>query len=144
MRDSTWNALEQKFAAFPFLRGTGASTDEVDEVSRILARPLPQDYREFLRRYGAAIVGAYPIFGVREVEPLGTSWSVIKMNDHFRKINWSGVTEWVIFSNDLAGNPYGFDDDGSVWISDEEFGEISRVYDDFEQFLRDQCLKLQG
>ncbi|MFA6958486.1 MAG: SMI1/KNR4 family protein [Thermoanaerobaculia bacterium] len=142
MTDDTWNALDSDFAEFPSLRSGGASQSEIDLAAQEIGLPFPRDYEEFLRRYGAAMVGSYPIFGLRQVEAMGTCWSVVQMNEHFKKMNWPGTNDWVIFTNDLGGNPLGFDRRGRVSISDTDFGEISEISTSFEEFLRKKCLKL--
>lgn len=140
MRDDTWSVLEEEFANLPILRGGVVPLTEVEAASATLGLAFPQDYSEFLHRFGAAMVGAYPIFGLRAVEPMGSFWSVTEVNRHFRADGWPGVGDWVIVSMDQAGNPVGITKDGEVWISDH--GKTAVIAPDFEQFLRTEALGL--
>jgi len=138
---STWEHLEAEFRRFPILKGQPASAEEVEKTASVLGLPFPDDYRDFLLRYGAAIVGPYPIFGLRPVEPMGNDWSVVEINRRLREDRWPGIDEWLIISQDHAGNPMGFASDGQVWISDH--GHLSVIAKDFEAFILGS-LKLSG
>lgn len=140
MRDDTWSALEGQFARHPFLRGGPVRPEEIDDASAALQVSFPEDYREFLLRHGGAIVGRYPVFGLRPTEPMGNEWSVVEVNQRYRTDRWPGVDDWLIVSVDHAGNPMGIDADGRVWVSDHDFGGISPIADNFEHFLRKECL----
>jgi len=139
MHERTWIALGRSFEKFPELRGGRVSWDEIDVAARSVGLSFPEDYREFLHRYGAGIVGPYPIFGLCPVEAMGTAWSVVERNRRYRDQRWPGVDDWVIFSNDHAGNPFGFAPNGAVWISDHDFGDIKEIAADFEGFLIRIC-----
>lgn len=141
MSPSTWERLETEFRQFPILRGQPASVEEISTAEAALGLSFPDEYRDFLLRYGAAIVGPYPIFGVRPVEPMGHDWSVVGMNQRFRADRWAGVDEWLIISQDHAGNPMGVAPDGQVWISDH--GHLSVIAEDFETFIL-KILRLAG
>jgi SMI1 / KNR4 family (SUKH-1) len=140
VRDDTWAALESQFARHPFLRGGRVPQEEIDAAIAALQVPFPDDYREFLLRYGGAIVGPYPVFGLRPVEPMGNEWSVLEVNRRYRRERWRGVDDWLIVSVDHAGNPMGIAEDGRVWVSDHDFGDIAPIADSFEHFLQKECL----
>ncbi len=107
------------------------------------ASPFASDYREFVRRYGGAVVGPYPIFGLRRAEPMGTNeGSVVEITRRFHQKRWPGTEAWVVFSLDHAGNPIGMDKDGKVWISDHDAGAVQLLAPTFEEYLRRRCLKL--
>lgn len=142
MTDDTWTRLEAAFVRFPTLKAEPVPAAEVGAASATLRLPFPLDYREFLERYGAAIVGPFPIFGLRPVEPMGNEWSVVDVNRRYRVDNWPGVENWLVVSADHSGNPIGIDGDGRLWISDHDLGGISPVGDDFEDFLRRKCLDI--
>jgi hypothetical protein len=116
---------------------------EVTAASATMRLSFPADYSEFLERYGAALVGPFPIFGLRAVEAMGNEWSVVEVNRRYRADNWPGVQNWLVVSADHSGNPMGIDRDGRVWISDHDLGGISPVGDDFEDFLRKKCLDIR-
>ena len=89
-------------------------------------------------------MGAYPIFGLRPVEAMGSPWSVVEVNREFRAQNWPGVEEWVVISRDHAGNPLGLAGNGAVFVSDHDFGGITAVSPTFEEFIAEECLKLSS
>ena len=109
MKADTWTELDEKFERYPFLRGGSVERAEVDAASAAVGLAFPEDYREFLLRHGSAIVGAYPVFGIRAIEAMGDEWSVVELNRRFRSDRWPGVEGWLIFSADHAGNPIGID-----------------------------------
>jgi len=143
MMAATWDLLDAEFERFPVLRGAADTTrTEIDRASREIGIAFQQDYAEFVRRYGAAIVGAYPIFGLRKVDAMGLMWSVIDANLEYRSKLWPGINEWLIVSSDLAGNPVGISRDESIWLSDHDFGDIVPIAESFEGFVRKYCLKV--
>src|SRR5688500_5092457 len=111
MKDTTWNALDAHFAKYPTLKSDGVPDADLTQASEQIGRELPAEYREFVARYGGAVVGAYPVFGLRPVEALGNDWSVTEMNRVFRSQQWDGVDDWVIVSMDHSGNPIGIGPD---------------------------------
>jgi hypothetical protein len=70
--------------------------------------------------------------------------SAIDVTTRFREQGWNGVENWLVISEDHAGNPIGLDKDGRIWISDHDFGRITLVAASFEEYLRKQCLKLSS
>ncbi len=142
MNADTWAALDSQFSRYPFLRGGRAAQAEIDAASAAVGTPFPEDYREFLARHGAAIVGPYPVFGLRPVEAMGNEWSVVEVNSRYRADRWPGVDGWLIVSADHAGNPIGIANDGRVWVSDHDSRAVAAVADSFEHFLRRECLAL--
>jgi hypothetical protein len=53
-----------------------------------------------------------------------------------------GNPNWLIISEDHAGNSVGLADDGKVYVWDHDFGQIVQIADGFEDYLRKKCLKL--
>jgi len=144
MKTDTWKRLDEERDEFSIMFAEDVpSEEEVDAGSAEIGMPFPPDYRDFLLRYGGAMVGAYPIFGFREAEVMGkTSWSVVDMTKRFRSFAIEGTSGWIVFSEDHAGNPIGMDADGKVWIFDHDFGGIAELTADFEEYLRKRCLKV--
>src|SRR4051794_34532366 len=114
MRQDTIARLDAEFAEFPIMRADGApSQAEIAQAEQQIGVPFDEDYREFLLRYGGAMVGPYPIFGLRTVEVMGTDhWSVLDVTRHYRSDGVPGVERWVVISEDHAGNPVGMDAEG--------------------------------
>jgi hypothetical protein len=134
--------LDRMFAEFPTMRANEVPQPiEIDAAAEALGVRFPDSYRDFLLRYGGAIVGPYPIYGLRPVETMGAWWSVKTVTEDFRSQGVNALLNWVIFSGDHAGNPIGFDAQGEVWIYDHDFGGVTALHPDFESYLRDTCLK---
>jgi hypothetical protein len=143
MRQDTIKALENMLSDAPIMRADGVPSDmEIAEASNRLGIAFPITYIEFLRSFGGAMVGPYPVFGLRPVEVLENErWSVVDVTEATR-VSLDVAKAWVVFSEDHSGNPIGFDASGVVEIYDYDFGGISRIADDFEGYLRSQCLKI--
>jgi hypothetical protein len=58
MKKSTWRALDDLYAKFPSLQAGGAPQREIDAAGVELGVVLPEEYQDFLRRYGGGIVGS--------------------------------------------------------------------------------------
>jgi hypothetical protein len=146
MNRETITRLTDKLSESPILRADSLpSAAEIDDASSEIGVPFSADYRDFLLTFGAAMVGPYPIYGLRPVEVMGDdSWSVVAMTKQFREDNVPEANEWVIVSADHAGNPVGMDRDGVIWIHDHDFGGVARVAKNFEDYVRVRCLGLEG
>ena len=141
MSEETWQLLDALFQRHPVLVAGPAPVEEVNAATALLGMPLPVDLREFICRYGGAMVGAYPILGVRQAEVMGEgAWSIVEVNRRYQSEGWPHVSEWLVFTIDLAGNPVGLAPDGTVWEYDHDFGGVSRVAQSFEGFLREEAL----
>lgn len=115
------------------------SEDEIFEAARILCCTFDPSYIEFLQRYGGAMVGSLPIYGLRPVNVMGNRWSVVDVTQWFRHEGWPGVSEWYVISEDGFGNPIGIAPDGQVMIADHDVGQLSVLTSNFEEFLVKQC-----
>jgi hypothetical protein len=144
MTNDTIERLNAEFAesAILYAESTPSAT-EVAEASREIGVPFSADYCEFLTAYGAAMVGPYPIFGLRPVAVMGNRrWSVVDVTREYRRNRLPSSDDWAIISEDHAGNPVGMDREGVIWIHDHDFGGIARIANDFEEYIRVHCLKL--
>lgn len=147
MTPDTLMRLEHEFSEFPIMRAQSVpNAEEVEKASRTIGIPFTDDYRGFLLRYGGAVVGPYPIFGLRPCEARDNAWSVLDMTKRYRvdyeQAGIDCVSQWVVFSEDHAGNPVGFDATGEVWIFDHDFGGLHHEAPSFEAYLRHKCLGL--
>lgn len=143
MNPRTSERLEQQFATLPITVASEVpSEDEITASALAIGCSFHEDYVDFLRRYGGAMVGSLPVFGLRPVEVMGNDWwSVVELTRRFREQGWPGVNEWYVISDDGFGNPIGVARDGRVMISDHNFGGVSVLATDFEDFLLHHCLK---
>lgn len=143
MTPDTINRLNTELASSPILIAKSLPTElEIEKAAQELGIPFTNDYVEFLQKFGGAVVGAFPIFGLRPVPVMGKSWSVLEMTNWYRQQSIPEANKWVVFSEDHAGNPVGFDESGVVWTYDHDFGGTTRLMNSFEDYLRKRCLKI--
>lgn len=115
--------------------------NEIEQAAKELGIPFPNDYNEFLQTFGGAMVGPYPFFGLRPVPVMGRNWSVVEMTKCYRQQSIPEAAHWVVFSEDHAGNPIGFDSNEGIWIFDHDFGGVTRLANSFEDYLLNHCLR---
>lgn len=138
MSASVWTRLNEYFVRYPSMRGTGVSDETIEAAEHDLGREFSPSYREFLRRHGAAMLGAQPVLGLSPLDVLGADWwDAVRVTRHFWDDAWLGTADWYIISTDGAGNPIGVDEGGRVWISDHDGGGIERIADSFVEWLHD-------
>ena len=145
MMTETLNRILEKFQKRRTFWAGPVDRKEVEEVFKSMGRSGDEDYIDFVSRFGGGYVGTYPIYGLKLAESMGTvdkSSTVTQLTNTFRKRNWSGTTEWVVFTIDQSGNPIGFAEDNSVWISDAATGQIVKLAESFESFLRKWALRI--
>lgn len=145
MSDETWEIIIDRFTRSPQSRASPVDPGEFDHAMQQYGPGIDKDYREFVLRVGGGLVGSEPIYGLRKAEWMGTvggHGTAPAITEFFRKKGWPGVTSWFIFSIDQGGNPVGFAQDGTVWLSDQaDFGQIVQVATGFEDYLLKWCLK---
>lgn len=143
MRDETWQALDDLFLATPIMRAEEVESDEIATAEQEVGVALADDYKEFVRRYGGAIVGPFRVFGLRRAVPMGKNeTSFVEVTKNFRRQRWPAVEKWAVISMDHGGNPIGLDDGGKVWISDHDARAVQVIAANFEEYLRKRCLNL--
>lgn len=136
MTPATLRALEAHFQKHPILATGPVSPADVDVAGQRIGLLLSADYREFIERFGGGIVGPYPVFGLRQAEAMGRGQgSFVDVTQRYRAQGWPGTDRWCVISEDHAGNPYGLADDGTVWLSDHDFGGVQKRFDGFEAFV---------
>lgn len=141
MKDEAWKLVDDFFSESPSLKADPVSYEAIDKHFRDLSFSVPDDYREFVHRYGAGILGAHTICGIGACKLMGNdSESALKVTESFKSRKWPGVEKWLIISVDSAGNPIGMDSAGKIWISDVVHRCIDELADDFEEFIFEWCM----
>ncbi len=142
MRTSTFDRLDNEFSTFPIMRASDTPSEaEIAQAASALGVTFDDDYVAFLRRYGGAMVGSLPVFGLRPVKVMGERWSVVEVTQWFREEGWSGTGGWYVISEDGFGNPIGVAEDGRLMVFDHDSGQEQIVAEDFEHFLIEHCLR---
>jgi hypothetical protein len=143
MRDETWLALDEMFSKTPVLKAEAVDPSEIAAAEVEVGVVLSSDYKEFIARYGGAIVGPFRVFGLRKAIPMGKNeGSFVDITNTFRRQRWPGVDKLAVISMDHGGNPVGLDATGKIWISDHDSGSVQAIALDFEDYLRRRCLNL--
>src|SRR6266699_675666 len=99
MRHDTLQALDNLFRESPILKAEGVPTAEIAAAEAEIGAVLSDDYKDFLSRYGGAIVGPFPVFGLRRAAPMAADeGSFVDVTNFFRRQRWPGVEDWTIIS----------------------------------------------
>jgi len=134
-------ALSEFFSCWPGAAYGPISEAELEKEESDLGIRLPEDYRDFILRYGGAVVGNSVIYGTRQSEfgacdPV----SFAAQTRIFRKEVPLDFAEMVVISVDQSGNPIGFiSNDNVVFVYDFDFGGRLTLAESFSDFIR-QCL----
>lgn len=143
MRDETWLVLDEIFSRAPVLRAEAVGPSEIAAAEAEVGIVLSSDYKDFIARYGGAIVGPFRVFGLRKAISMGKNeGSFVDITNTFRRQRWPGVDKWAVISMDHGGNPVGLDAAGKIWISDHDAGAVQIIALNFEGYLRRRCLNL--
>ena len=136
MKPDTIKRLDDLYSSMPVLAAGKVPSTDVDRAEQVVGVSFDRDYREFVVRYGGAVVGSLPVLGLRKAEVMGDdSYSVVDVTARFRSDGWIPTEDWVVISIDLAGNPIGLTAEGEVWTSDHDAGETRIVARSFEDFV---------
>lgn len=136
MKPDTIKRLDDLYSSMPVLMAGQVPSTDVDRAEQLVGMSFDRDYREFVVRYGGAVVGSLPVLGLRRAEVMGDdSYSVVDVTARFRSDGWAPTEDWVVISIDLAGNPIGLTAEGEVWISDHDVGATRIVARCFEEFV---------
>ena len=135
MTPSTIQRLDALFAETPRLVGGGpVPRDEIDAAEQALGVTFDADYRAFIERYGGAMVGSLPVFGLRVSEVMAVGDTVIAETRRLRQQGWQTIAGWAVISTDGNGNAIGMATDGHVYLSDHD-AQVVVVGSSFEDFV---------
>jgi len=141
MNETTIARLDRLFSSRPILRAASTPTDtDVAQAEAALHVKFAADYVEFVKRYGGAMVGPLPVFGLRPVHVMGNRWSVVDVTDWYREQKWPGANDWYVISEDGFSNPIAIDRQGLVVSYDHNTNEQVAIASSFEHFL-ESCLR---
>lgn len=136
MKADVEQKLELLVGRFPVLVGGSVPHSEIDQAEKLIGVKFDPDYRWFVGKYGAAMVGSLPVLGLRRAEVMGDDlYSVVEVTLRFRSDGWEPTREWVVISVDAAGNPIGIADDGRVWLADHNSGRVEPIAENFQAYL---------
>jgi len=134
MKRTTWSRLDALFARHPVLVAEGVDAREIALAAEAIGCQFHSDYTAFVERYGGAIVGPDPIYGLRQAEAMGRD-DVVSATQRFRAQKWPGTDGWYVISMDGGGNPIGMDAAGKVHASYHDGGGVVVLAKSFEEHL---------
>lgn len=135
-------ALDAIFSEDPVLVAGAPDGGSVNALEAFVPFSLPDSYLEFVRRYGAGIVGPYPIFGIGASEAMGRGdASAIDATLRYREQRWPGTDGALVISADHAGNAITLDRAGAVRRFDHDSAVAETLAASFEEFALRWCLK---
>jgi len=135
-----FKALDENLMGDPVLVAGPATVNDIENIEEFFGFSLPPEYRAFVAKYGAAVVGPYSVYGVGAAEAMGTDEdSVIRVTERFRADGWPGTEGTLVIPMDLAGNAITLDADGQVCRFDHDTGTSEQVSASFGEFIL-RCL----
>ncbi|WP_397580915.1 SMI1/KNR4 family protein [Sphingorhabdus sp.] len=142
MTNGIYELLDTKFEMFPVLVAGPATALEIDRIEQFAEFSLPHTYKEFISRYGGAVVGAYSIFGSGAASAMGADeGSVVDVTKRLRAQQWPGAENSLVISVDLGGNAIMMNGLGQISRFDHDFGATDILANDFGDFILNFCLK---
>ena len=126
------------FAQWPQAVGEPVPDSEIRQAEASIGVVLPDDYRDFIRRYGGAIVRSAAILGLRRCEFCDLEPSTFpEQTALFRQELPNDYSKMVVISVDGAGNPIGFlNGNSAIFVYDFNFGGRHDLAPSFSEFVR--------
>lgn len=135
MKIELLNAIDEEVEMCPEAFGGPLTIEEVNQAEDELKVKLPEDFQEFLLRYGSGAVGEAIILGLKEAEFVATP-SFVERSLYFRKVLPKGYEKFTAIGIDGAGNPVGFNYPNAAIITFElNFGGNKFIAESFEEYL---------
>lgn len=132
-----FHELDAELNSDPVLIAGPVADLEIDQIEGFAGFRLPSSYREFVKRYGAAIVGPFPVFGSGASEAMSVrDASVIDVTQRFRSDDWPATEKSLVISMDHAGNAFTMDASGCIYRFDHDSGMGGVIAGSFEGFLQ--------
>lgn len=145
MRSSTWEVIASLAKRYESQIPEPVPIVEIEAAERALSVKFDPDYSEFVRRFGSAQLGYYPLFGLRPVNLLDSHWSVVEWTTKFQDFLKGRGLDWYVLS-DENGNPIGQSRDHRVWAyyfdAQPAFDPVRCIAKDFADFVERICLEL--
>jgi hypothetical protein len=135
MKSEIINAINEEFEMCPEAFGGPLDIREVNQAEEELKVKLPEDFKDFLLRFGSGAVGEAIILGLKEAEFVATP-SFVEKSLQFRKVLPKGYENFTVIGMDGAGNPIGFNyPNTDILTYDFTFGGKIVIAESFEKYL---------
>lgn len=143
MNEELQELLTAQFAQWPQAVAEPVPDAEIRQAEASLGVVLPDDYRDFIRRYGGAVVRSASVLGLRRCEFCDDEPSTFpEQTTRFRQELPNEYSQMVVISVDGAGNPIGFlNGKPTIFVFDFNFGGRHDLAPSFSEYVR---LALRG
>lgn len=139
MNEEILNIIKEEFDIVPESFGGKVSREEIDKSTQLLGIELPEDYIEFVCRFGCGVVGTTVILGLGKPQFVSTS-SFVEETIRFRNELPGKYKNFVVIGVDGAGNPIGFNlPSKEIVLFDHNLGEEICLAVSFAEYLRKAC-----
>lgn len=136
MRNSIHKALTKEFSNNPETVGKVVDLSKIKNSEKVLDVRLPDDYKEFIHKYGGAIINGHEIFGLSKAAWMSENYNYMSQSKRFRNELPNKFSQMVVFSIDGAGNPVGFlPGKSSIFVFDHNFGGRYDMAKSFEEYI---------
>jgi hypothetical protein len=137
MKQEITAGLQQEFSRWEGSVASPVPYAEIQAAEATLGVKFPEDYREFIREFGGAVIRGASILGLRQ-PPLMPDEppSVVDQSLLFRSELPEPYGKMVVISVDDAGNPIGFlPPDPTILTFDHNFGGRHDLSPSFEEYV---------
>lgn len=129
--------LEKLFEKWNGSVAEPVSEQEIINKENLLEENLPNDYRDFIKKYGGAVINGNSIFGLRKPTLMFDEPSNFdEQSIIFRKELPKEYSKIVVISVDAFGNPTGFlPPSEKIFTYDFDFGGQYELAENFNEYL---------
>jgi len=138
MKDELMKRIERFLERHPELKGTPATTQQIEKAEEKLQIAFDDDYTEFITRFGGSYAGI-GIHAFSNASAMGNE-TVFDLTSWCRKSFEGGefsseLNKSLVFSDDGSGNPIVINEKGIIIIYFHDSGEKEILSESFECFI---------
>lgn len=139
MNKDVLKIINEEFSMVPEAFGGTVAKEDIDKAIDMIGVDLPDDYIEFICRFGCGGVKGTVILGLGESE-FFYRLSFVEATLSFRNELPDKYEKFVVVGMDGAGNPVGFNaPDRKIILFDHDSGEEVLLANDFSEYLQKAC-----
>ncbi|WP_027624761.1 SMI1/KNR4 family protein [Clostridium lundense] len=139
MNNEIFRIIKEEFDMVPEAFGGEVNQEEIDKCKELIDTELPEDYMEFICRFGCGVVGTTVILGLGEAQFVSTP-SFVEQTIRFRHELPSKYKNFVVVGVDGQGSPIGFNSPSKeIILFDHNSGEEVYLAVNFSEYLRKAC-----
>ena len=137
MEDDLISTLRDRCSSYPFMFARAATLEEIRAEEKRVGMMFPNQYCEFLKIWGGAMIGAYPIFGTDAVDLMDTRLNTVSsVTEFYREQGWRDVDSNLVVSQNHGGDPVLLTADGSLFVSSHDKIANTVSWSSFEDYIK--------